>query len=258
MVRYSISQVAKLAGVSSRTLRHYHAIGLLSPTDVGANGYRWYGRAELLRLQRILLLRQMGVGLTEIGQVLAGQVNEVAALRLQHRQMASERDRLSTVIDTIERTITDLTGDHAMDPKSFFRGLHQERSHLRNRLAATHGPVVEQAFTATESATAGWDMTDYEQAAAKNRDLLNRMATLMHHGVAPDDQHAQELIAEHHDSIAQFWEPDAAAYTALADLYLSDDRQRAWIADTDPVLPDWLAAAMRCYAAHRLRIARES
>ena len=48
---WSIVEVARLAGVSSRTLRHYDDVGLLPPAYVGSNGYRYYGRAELHRLQ---------------------------------------------------------------------------------------------------------------------------------------------------------------------------------------------------------------
>lgn len=251
-MRYSISQVAKIAGVTSRALRHYDSIGLLFPSEVGANGYRWYGRAELRRLQRILLLRQMGVSLTDIADVLTGQANEVAALRSQRQQILLEIDRLNAIVDTVERTITDLTGNHEMEPEDFFRGFHQDRSHLRKQLTTMHGPEVSDVFTATESATAGWEITDYEQSAAENRELLQRMANLVHHSVAPTDQDAQEIIAEHHNSIAQFWKPDANSYSALADLYLSNDQQRSWINQVDPALPQWLAAAMKTYATRSL------
>ncbi|NVC25036.1 MerR family transcriptional regulator [Kocuria salina] len=252
-MRYSISQLATMAGISARTLRHYDAIGLLAPAEIGANGYRWYGREQLLRLQRILLLREVGVPLGQIGQVIDGQVNEITALRAQREQILAEQHRLGTVIETIEATITDLTGAHTMEPADFFRGLHHDRSRLKHRLEAAHGPVVEDAFTAVDTATDGWEMTDYEQAAAENRALLHRMAELMQHQVPPDDQEAQELVEEHHGAIARYWEPHAAAYRALADLYLNDEEQRAWIADIDPALPGWLATAMKTYATHHLR-----
>ncbi|MFF0945894.1 MerR family transcriptional regulator [Kocuria sp. CPCC 205300] len=257
-MRYSISRLATMAGISARTLRHYDAIGLLAPAETGANGYRWYGREQLLRLQRILLLREVGVPLGEIGQVLDGQVNEITALRVQREQIIAEQHRLSTVIETIEATITDLTGAHTMDPQEFFRGLHQDRSRLKHRLEAAHGPVVEDAFTAVETATDGWEMTDYEQAAADSRALLHRMAELMRHQVPPDGRLAQQLVVEHHKAIARFWEPDAETYHALADLYLTDDEQRAWITDIDPALPGWLATAMKYYATHHLREATTS
>jgi DNA-binding transcriptional MerR regulator len=71
-VAWSIVEVARMARVSSRTLRHYHDVGLLVPAYVGANGYRFYEREQLLSWQQILLLRELDLGLEAIAEVLAG------------------------------------------------------------------------------------------------------------------------------------------------------------------------------------------
>lgn len=80
MSGYTVKQVAKLSGVSVRTLHHYDEIGLLKPESVGANGYRYYGQDELLRLQQILFHRELGFPLAEIARVLdAPDFDRVAA-----------------------------------------------------------------------------------------------------------------------------------------------------------------------------------
>ena len=61
MTEWSIHEVAQRSGVTTRTLRHYDDIGILAPTRTGANGYRYYGAEALVRLQRILLLRDLGL-----------------------------------------------------------------------------------------------------------------------------------------------------------------------------------------------------
>ena len=66
-------EVARESGTTSRTLRHYHAIGLLRPARRSDGGLRWYGQAELLRLQQILLLRGLGLGLGAVAEVLERQ-----------------------------------------------------------------------------------------------------------------------------------------------------------------------------------------
>ena len=76
---WSIQQIAKLAGTTSRTLRHYGDIGLLPASRVGANGYRYYDQAALVRLQRILLLRDLGLGLPQIADVLGRESSEAHA-----------------------------------------------------------------------------------------------------------------------------------------------------------------------------------
>lgn len=87
----SIGDVARITGVSARTLRHYDDIGLLRPTTSGANGYRWYGREELLRLQRILLLRELRLPLADIQSILSGDSEEVAFLREHRGNLQAER-----------------------------------------------------------------------------------------------------------------------------------------------------------------------
>ena len=70
MVEWTVQELADRAGISARTLRHYHQIGLLVPDRIGANGYRYYGPVAVARLQRILLLREAGLALGAIGEAL--------------------------------------------------------------------------------------------------------------------------------------------------------------------------------------------
>ena len=91
---WSIQEVARLAGTTSRTLRHYDDIGLLEPARIGSNGYRYYDRAALVRLQRILLLRELGLGLPAIAEVLDGQRDESRALARHLDWLRQEQDRL--------------------------------------------------------------------------------------------------------------------------------------------------------------------
>ncbi len=70
---WSITELAGMSGVTSRTLRHYDGIGLLKPAHVGSNGYRYYEDDQLLRLQQILLLREFGVGLADVAAALDAQ-----------------------------------------------------------------------------------------------------------------------------------------------------------------------------------------
>lgn len=88
---WSIAEVARLSNVSSRTLRHYPHLGILDPAYTGQNGYRYYGRQQLLRLQRILLLRELGLGLEAIAEILAGQTSQLEALAVHHDSAKTRR-----------------------------------------------------------------------------------------------------------------------------------------------------------------------
>src|ERR1051325_7118252 len=102
---WSIHQVSRMSGVSARTLRYYGEIGLLRPASVGANGYRYYARDEVLRLQQILVLRELGLDLTRLAQVIDGEHDRVEALRQHHRRLLDERSRIDRLARTIATTI---------------------------------------------------------------------------------------------------------------------------------------------------------
>lgn len=108
---HTVSELARLSGTSVRTLHHYDAIGLLKPATVGENGYRYYGRKELMRLQQILIHREFGVALSEIPALLdAEDTDRLAALREQRARLEGEAARYRRLARTIDRTIAELEG----------------------------------------------------------------------------------------------------------------------------------------------------
>src|ERR1700759_4025691 len=112
MSDYTVKQVAELSGVSIRTLHHYDQIGLLKPASVGENGYRYYGREELLRLQQILLHRELEFPLDPIGQVLDQPgVARVAALRRHRDRLAGEVKRYRRLLKTLDDTLAAIEGE---------------------------------------------------------------------------------------------------------------------------------------------------
>lgn len=104
-MEWSIQQVARLAGTTSRTLRHYADEGLLAPSRIAPNGYRQYDERALIRLQHILLLRELGLGLPRIRAVLVDEESEAEALRRHLGWLRREQDRLSRQIASVEHTI---------------------------------------------------------------------------------------------------------------------------------------------------------
>ena len=107
-MEWTVHELAERAGISGRTLRHYHRIGLLEPDRVGSNGYRYYGPDAVARLQRILLLRETGMGLAEIARVLDAAdtpAAEVEALQGHLRQLAEDRENVDRRIHAVEHTL---------------------------------------------------------------------------------------------------------------------------------------------------------
>lgn len=121
-MEYSIQETARAAGTTSRTLRHYDSLGLVRPSRVGGNGYRFYDDRALVRLQRVLLLRELGLGLDRIAEVLAAQdargegsdpaAAEATLLTAHLELLTRERGRIDKQIGAVRRTIAALTSPH--------------------------------------------------------------------------------------------------------------------------------------------------
>ncbi|HEY3502990.1 MAG TPA: MerR family transcriptional regulator [Actinocatenispora sp.] len=226
---WSIADVARMSGVTSRTLRHYDEIGLLPPARIASNGHRWYEQAELLRLQQILLMRELGLGLREIGAVLSSQVDRVAMLREHHGRLLAERDRLDTLARTVGRTIAELQeGDDDMTtinrPENLFEGFSEEVRAETEAEARERWPKAwEQSRAATEAMTPA----DNERWQREVTAQLIRMAEQMVAGTPVDDPAVQAEVAEHYQGVCRFWTPNAEAYRGLARTYLEDPRFRS-------------------------------
>jgi MerR family transcriptional regulator, thiopeptide resistance regulator len=244
--RWSTAEVARMAGVSSRRLRHYDHVGLLRPAGTGHGGLRWYGRRELLRLQQILLLRELGLGLDDIAAVLDGETDEVLALRRHHERLLGEADRLLRLADTVEKTIEERTGGARMEAEELFEGFRNDpyAKEARERW----GEVAVEA----QRRAAGWDGAEAARIKAEGDDVHRRLAEALRAGLPAEDAAVQELVAEHHAWVSRFWTPDAAAYTGLGRLYVDDPRFTASIDAHEPGLAAYLCAAMADYARTRL------
>src|SRR5699024_10683059 len=105
VMEWSTTQVVEATGITSRTLRYYDRIGLLLPSRTGAGGLRYYNQQALIRLQRILLLRQLGMPLAEISQVLDGQTSDIKALLEQRQRLQITQEQIAMQIRSVDATI---------------------------------------------------------------------------------------------------------------------------------------------------------
>ena len=113
----SISQVAKLTGVSIRTLQYYDEIGLLKPSELTAAGYRMYDDNALQTLQQILFFKELGFPLKEIKEILEKpDFDRIAAFKKQKELFLLKRDRLDRLIQLLDRLEK---GEQCMSFKEF-------------------------------------------------------------------------------------------------------------------------------------------
>jgi DNA-binding transcriptional MerR regulator len=116
-----------MAGVTPRTLHYYDQIGLLNPTLVGENGYRYYGQEALLRLQQVLLYRQLDMPLALIQEIMAGSDFDVQSALQSHKQQLHRRiEQLERLIQTVDHTMLYLKGKMEMSGKQLFEAFGED------------------------------------------------------------------------------------------------------------------------------------
>jgi DNA-binding transcriptional MerR regulator len=249
---WSIAEVARMSKVTSRTLRHYDAVGLLPPAWVADDGRRHYGREELLRLQQILLLRELGLGLDAIGEVLHHQSRSsrdgtVAVLRKHREWLLAERGRLARLARTVQRTIESIEEGGEMAAETMFEGFEHNpyEAEARERWG-------DEAVDASYERIKGWTPADAEKARTGYERVHSGLAPLLAAGVPVDDPRVQQLVQLHYEVISLFWTPNAEAYRGLGQMYVDDERFRRNIGGGNDALVGYLRDAMAVYADTRL------
>jgi DNA-binding transcriptional MerR regulator len=225
-VDWSIQQIARLAGTTSRTLRHYDEIGLLAPSRIASNGYRHYDQAALVRLQRILLLRELGLGLPQIAEVLGRSTSEASALETHLAWLRQEQQRMLRQIASVENTITALREGDEIMAENMFDGFdhtqYQDEVEQRwGRKAYADGDRWWRGMSADER-------RDWQQRAA---DLGGAWVAAAESGVDPASDEAQGIARRHVEWLTGIPGTPAAsghdvkAYViGLGEMYVADPR----------------------------------
>lgn len=251
-----MSEVAKLSGVSVRTLHHYDDIGLLRPADVGANGYRYYGKDELLRLQQILFHRELGFPLDEIGKVLdAPDFDRVAALKAQRALLQAQARRTRRLVRTIDDTLAALQGATTMDDKAMYRGFDPEKQAKQETwLVDRYGPGIRASIDAVKGVQKGWKQADFDAAQAEIAQIEAGFVRALADGAPADSAHVQALTGRHRDWIAKQWPQPVTrvAYENLALMYGEHPDFRARYEAQAAGMTEYLQAAMQVFAEREL------
>ncbi|WP_303709759.1 MULTISPECIES: MerR family transcriptional regulator [Microbacterium] len=252
---WSIQEIARLAGTTSRTLRHYDDIGLLPPSRIAPNGYRHYDAAALVRLQRILLLRELGLGLPQIAEVLGpstssgaqgggsgaqgggsgaqggGSAAEASALETHLALLREEQTRLARQIASVESTITALRGGENLMAENMFDGF--DHTQYKQEVEDRWGKKAYADSDRWWRGMSGAERAEWQQRVS---DLGRDWIAAAESGIDPASAEAQELARRHvawltgipgtpAAALRQGPDADAKAYViGLGEMYVADPR----------------------------------
>lgn len=252
---WSIQQVARLSGVTARTLRYYDEIGLLRPARVGANGYRYYEQEQLLRLQQVLLLRELGMDLAAITAVVDGSRDQLAALRTHHEQLQAERDRLDTLVRTVAATITHLEEGMSMPAEEMFAGFRFTRERIEELEALARertGDVEQPYFDELKRRTDNWGEAQFREVEQQGAQTERRLLALLRDGAAVDDERVFAVLADDVAAQRHLLPLDGEEYAKLGHAFAAAPELRAHLDAQHPHLAEYMRDAMVAYAAARM------
>lgn len=255
MTQYTVKDMAMISGVSVRALHHYDEIGLLKPGAKGANGYRYYGREELLRLQQILFHRELGLPLERIKALLDDPTfDRLAALKAHRGKLTQEAERFGQLITTIDRTIAELNGDSSMADKDLYQGFSPEKqAQWEGEIAARYGEHGKAKIAESKANFGKMSAADIAAGKAEMEAINAAFARAMIAGEPVDGGAVQALAARQYAWVCRAWKPNRTAFTGLGRMYVEHPDFRATYDAEKPGLAQYMSDAMTAFAESTLK-----
>ncbi|MBN6039388.1 MerR family transcriptional regulator [Amycolatopsis sp. 195334CR] len=202
---FPVGRVAELAGVTVRTLHHYDEIGLLTPSGRSAAGYRRYSDADLDRLQRILLYRELGFPLETIAAIVDEPSTDPIGHLKRQRDLLHERiERLRRMAASVEHVLEAKIMGEALTPEEkleVFGGFREPEGYAE-QAAARWGDTPEWQWAQRNRKPMG--KQDWAEAERVRRDWVDRLLALLDAGASPGDEAAMDLAEEHRRMLGAF------------------------------------------------------
>ncbi len=243
---YTVKQLSEIAGVSVRTLHYYDEIGLLIPSSVGANGYRFYDDDNLLRLQQVLFYREMGLELLMIKEILDSPDFDLVAALNSHRTMLREKmKRLENLVGTIDSTILHLAGEVDMSKKKLFQGFsEEEQKYYERRARLEYGPEN------VNESVKRWNNYGKDKQAAilqEGGQIYLDLVSIMEAGKSAQSAETQAILDRWQQHLRYFYEPTLEILRGLGTLYNSSPEFIANFQQFHPDLPAFLEESITQY-----------
>ena len=249
-MEYSIHEVSQISGVSVRTLHHYDALGLLCPRRDAASGYRRYTQADLGRLQRILLFRELGFPLKDIAHLLAEERQPAETLQLHRQLLLGRIEELHAMVRLVDRTLQSMKGGVPMNPESQFQPLsrkevlEQQRGY-ETEVAQRYDPALVQE---SQRRAKGYDEKAWAAIQTQQRQIEERLSRYAQAGLDVGSEPVQTAVAAYQAWIDRYFYPcDDDILAGLGALYTADARFAAYYEAVSPGLADYISQAIAAY-----------
>jgi DNA-binding transcriptional MerR regulator len=249
-MEYTVQKLGSLAGISTRTLRYYDEIGILTPARISSSGYRIYGQKEVDRLQQILFYRELGVGLDSIKDIVSAPSFNGANALMEHREkLLEKREQLDLLIANVDKTIALTEGRIKMSNKEKFEGFKQK---MVDENEKKYGKEIREKYgkdTVEKSNARVMNMTQeqHDEVTALSNQLTETLGQAFATG-DPAGELAQKAADLHKKWLTYFWnEYSKEAHAGLAQMYVDDARFTAHYDEKQPGTAAFLRDAILIY-----------
>ena len=251
-MKYSISQLSKLAGVSSRTLRYYEEIGLLLPREKGENGYRYYSSQQVDKLQQIMFYRSFDMELDDIKNILnSDEFDPVTALESHLVKLENQKAKINRLIDNVNKTILSLKGETTMSDKEKFAAFKQNIVDKNEEKygAEARRKYGDKAVDDTNKKILDMSLDNWNSLEELN-ELLNKTLKIAVEKGDPASETAQKACALHKEWLGYYWNfYNKEAHLNLCLMYTQEERFKEYYEKIAPGCADFLYEAMKIYLA---------
>lgn len=244
---YQVNEMAKLAGVSIRTLRYYDQMGLLCPKRLPDSEYRSYSERDLERLLQILFLKELDFSLKEIRSILQAETDLQDLLRDQRSLLVERKMRLEKIIQSLDRVIESGKGVEAMKKSIKAFDMSKIEAHKKayaQEVKTRYGK--SDAYRESQQKTEGYSEKDWERITAEGDEILKTLAQLMDKD--PKDKTVQLQVDRYRDYITRsFYTCTPEIFRGLGQMYQADPRYKEKMDVHGQGLTDFLSQAIAIY-----------
>ena len=226
-MEYTINKLAKLAGISTRTLRYYDKLDLLTPNRLSSNGYRIYGQKEIDKLQHILFYRELGLPLGEIKHIISSESFDVTdALHAHLSALLAKRNQLDALIINVQKTLLSTKGEITMSNNEKFKGFGEQ---LADDNEVKYGEEIREKYSeevvdASNAKIKGMTKEQYAEIEALSAEVNEALRVASRQG-DPASELAQKACELHKKWLCYFWDSyTKEAHIGVAQMYVDDPR----------------------------------
>ncbi len=241
---FTVGELAKLTGITVRTLHHYDELGLVQPSGRTAAGYRLYEERDVLRLQQVLLYRELGLALEQIAAVIDDPAFERAdALRAHRAALLERRGRIDAMVAAVDAALRLEEGKtmETKDVTDMFGGF----DHAQYEEEAREKWGESAAYKESARRTKQYGKAEWEQIRRDWEAIYGRLAELMREGAAADDPRCRGVVEAHRAHIERWFYPcSVEMHVQLGEMYVGDPRFTANLEKVAPGFARYLRDAI--------------